>query len=95
MRKQRKPAAQPAHEAPYIYSCRQLEELLSAARGLSWDDELHTYFTLFGRRAFLRVATFPSGSGRVVWRKGSSLDPGCQLGLSTFWSKSASSRKAL
>ena len=40
----------PAHrrKAPYIYSCRQLEELLSAARRLSWDGELHTYFTLFG-----------------------------------------------
>ena len=40
----------PAHrrKAPYIYSCRQLEELLSAARGLSWDDKLHTYSTLFG-----------------------------------------------
>lgn len=40
----------PAHrrKAPYIYSCRQLEELLSAARQLSCDGPLHTYFTLFG-----------------------------------------------
>ena len=40
----------PAHrrKTPYIYSCRQLEELLSAARQLSWDQELQTYCTLFG-----------------------------------------------
>jgi integrase len=40
----------PAHrrKTPYIYSCRQLEELLSTARQLSWDGELHTYPTLFG-----------------------------------------------
>jgi integrase len=40
----------PAHrrKTPYIYSCRQLEELLSAARQLSWDRELQTYCTLFG-----------------------------------------------
>jgi site-specific recombinase XerD len=40
----------PAHrrKTPYIYSCRQLEELLSAGRQLSWDGELHTYSTLFG-----------------------------------------------
>jgi integrase len=40
----------PAHrrKTPYIYSCQQLEGLLSAARQLAWDGELHTYFTLFG-----------------------------------------------
>jgi len=40
----------PAHrrKTPYIYSYRQLEELLSAARRLSWDGELRTYCTLFG-----------------------------------------------
>jgi integrase len=40
----------PAHrrKAPYAYSCRQLEQLLSAGRQLSWDGELHTYATLFG-----------------------------------------------
>jgi site-specific recombinase XerD len=40
----------PAHrrKTPYIYSCRQLEALLSGARLFSWDDELHTYSTLFG-----------------------------------------------
>jgi integrase len=40
----------PAHrrKAPYIYSWRQLEELLSAARRRSCDGALDTYFTLFG-----------------------------------------------
>jgi integrase len=40
----------PAHrrKTPYIYSRRQLEELLSTAYQLSWDDELHSYATLFG-----------------------------------------------
>jgi integrase len=40
----------PAHrrKTPYIYSRRQLEELLSAARQLAWDGDLHTYCTLFG-----------------------------------------------
>jgi integrase len=40
----------PAHrrKTPYIYSRRQLEELLSAARQLSWDGKLQTYATLFG-----------------------------------------------
>ena len=40
----------PAHrrKTPYIYSGRQLEQLLSAARQLPWDGELHTYSTLFG-----------------------------------------------
>jgi hypothetical protein len=38
----------PAHrrKTPYIYSCRQLEELLSAARQLSCDRELQIYCTL-------------------------------------------------
>jgi len=40
----------PAHrrKTPYIYSCRQLEELLSAARQLPRDGQLQTYYTLFG-----------------------------------------------
>ena len=50
----------PAHrrKTPYIYSCQQLEELLSAARQLAWDGELHPYCTLFGLLACtgLRIA---------------------------------------
>jgi integrase len=40
----------PAHrrKTPYIYSCRQLEELVFAARQLTWDGKMHTYATLFG-----------------------------------------------
>jgi integrase len=40
----------PAHrrKTPYIYSCRQLEELVFAARQLPWDGKMHTYATLFG-----------------------------------------------
>jgi integrase len=40
----------PAHrrKTPYIYSCRQLEELVSAAGQLSWDQKLQTYATLIG-----------------------------------------------
>jgi integrase len=35
-------------KTPYIYSCRQLEELVFAARQLNWDGKMHTYATLFG-----------------------------------------------
>ena len=40
----------PAHrrKAPYIYSCRQLEELLSAARRRSCDGALDTYSLYLG-----------------------------------------------
>ena len=40
----------PAHrrKTPYIYSCRQLEELVFAAGQLTWDRKMHTYATLFG-----------------------------------------------